>query len=193
MDVVTKGIYAAIPLIERRLGLSGPFSEHNLRHLAFRGLLIASGDSVRMPVDTHIANSREKIDAVLRDAKGEMKAAIEFECHRSYTSGHNRARTKYAGYLLANFARLRDFPYVHDHRFVVYLTDGEMLRYFNNPDNGLDWLFSASEQEISDNNLPNTPTLRKYAGDWNSPVRTQVTGDWEVGNDHKLVVWRVDS
>ena len=192
MDVVTKGIGAAVPLIERRLELQAPLSEDNFRYLAFHGLFKAGVDVARVALEyPHPANSREQIDAVILDANGAPETAIEFKYHYSNPSGGNRPRTKFAGELLAEFAKLRDFPNVQ--RFVMYLTDGEMFRYFNNPRNGLDQLFSRSEQEISDGNIPRTRTLRRFAGDWRSPVRTQVVEQWDVGSDHKLVVWRVES
>lgn len=192
MDVVTKGVGAAVPLLERRLGLPAPLSEDNFRYLAFHGLFKAGADVARVALEyPHPADSRarEKVDTVLLDANGKPEAAIEFKYHRSIPSNRNRPRTMSEGDLIADFARLRDFPNVD--RFIAYLTDGEMFRYFNNPSNGLNWLFAASEQEISDGNLPSAKTFRERADDWRFPVRTQVAGRWDVGSDHKLVVWRV--
>ena len=191
MDVVTKCVGAAVPIIERRLELLPQFfREDNFRYLVFDEFRKAGVDVVRVSLEhPHPADLRAKIDTVILDAKGEPETAIEFKYHRSIPSNRNRPRTMSAGDLLADFARLRDFPNVH--RFVVYLTDEEMFRYFNNPDNGLNRLFSRSEQEFSDGNIPNTKTFRDRAGDWHSPVRAQVTGSWKVGNDHRLYVWRV--
>ncbi len=191
MDVVTKGIGAAVPLIERRLELQAPLSEDNFRYLAFHGLFKAGVDVARVALEyPHPADSRtrEKVDTVLLDAKGEPETAIEFKYHRSNISGRNLPRTMSAGQLIADFARLRDFPNVH--RFVVYLTDGEMFGYFRN-NNRLSRLFSRSEQEISADTLPSAKIFRENADDWSAPVRTQVVGQWDVGSDHKLVVWRV--
>ena len=190
MDVVTKGIGAAVPLIERRLGLPAPLSEDNFRYLAFHGLFKAGVDVARVALEyPHPADARARVDTVILDAKGAPEAAIEFKYHRSIPSNRNRPLTMSAGQLIADFARLRDFPNVH--RFMAYLTDGEMFRYFNNPNNGLNRLFSAAEQEISEGNLPSAKTFLERAGDWSSPVRAQVAGRWDVGDDHKLVVWRV--
>lgn len=189
MDVVTKGISAAVSLIERRLELPAPLSEDNFRYLAFHGLFKAGVDVTRVALEyPHPADSRAKVDTVILDAKGAPETAIEFKYHGSIPSNKNRPRPQSAGALIADFSRLRDFPNVR--RFVAYLTDGEMFRYFNNPKNGLNWILAPSEQEISEGNLPNTKTLREHARNWDSPVRTQVTGSWDVGN-HKLIVWRV--
>lgn len=189
MDVVTKGISAAVSLIERRLELPAPLSEDNFRYLAFHGLFKAGVDVTRVVLECpHPADSRAKVDTVILDAKGAPETAIEFKYHGSIPSNKNRPLTQSAGALIADFSRLRDFPNVR--RFVAYLTDGEMFRYFDNPKNGLNWILAPSEQEISEGNLPNTKTLRERARNWDSPVRAQVTGSWDVGN-HKLIVWRV--
>lgn len=194
MDAVTKGVGAAVPVIERRLELPAPLSEDNFRYLAFHGLFKAGVDVARVALEyphPGISREREKVDTVLLDAKGAPEAAIEFKYHRGNRSGRNLPRTMSAGQLIADFARLRDFPNVH--RFIAYLTDDEMFQYFNNPKNGLNWLFSRSEQEISDAKLPSAKIFRENADDWSFPVRAQVAGRWDVGNDHKLVGWQVSS
>ena len=193
MDAVTKGVGAAVPIIERRLELLPQFfSEDNFRYLVFNELHKAEVDVVRVSLEhPHPADLRAKIDTVILDAKGEPETAIEFKYHRNNTISDNLPRTMHAGKLIADFARLRDFPNVH--RFIAYLTDDEMFQYFNNPKNGLNWLFSRSEQEISDAKLPSAKIFRENADDWSFPVRAQVAGRWDVGNDHKLVVWRVEA
>ncbi len=198
MDVVTKGVGAAVPTIERRLELLPQFfREDNFRYLVFDEIRKDGVDVARIaPEYPHPSepykSKRAKIDAVILDANRAPETAIEFKYHRKNPNPNSDTpHGKNAGELLGDFARLRDFPNVH--RFVVYLTDGEMFRYFNN-NNRLNWIFSQSEHEISDGNIPSgrkTKTLRKHAGDWRSPVRAQVMGRWDVGNCHKLVVWRI--
>lgn len=205
MDAVTQGIGAAIPLIERRLGLPAPFGEDDFRHLAISEIVKAGVDVMRVTLEypqseeqvtleySQPRDLRAKVDAVLLDATGKPETAIEFKYHRGNRSGGNLPRTMFAGELIAEFAKLRDF-FPDDQRvrrYVMYLTDGEMFRYFNNPNNGLNRLLSPFEQEISDGNLPRTKTLRRHAGDWGAPVRTRVKCVWDVGSDHWLVVWRV--
>ena len=197
-DIVTEGVGAAVPLIERRLGLQVPLSEDDFRHLAFHGMFKAGVDVARVALEyPHPADSYKgkEIDAVILDANGVPKTAIEFKYHRK-NPNPNSATThgENAGELLADFARLRDFPNVH--RFVAYLTDWEMFRYLSNPKRGLDWLFCPSEQEFSEDNIPRTKTLLKALRDkvgcaLSSPVRAQMAECWDVGNDHKLFVWRV--
>ena len=194
MDVVTKGVSEAVPLIERRLGLPAPLSEDNFRYLAFHGLFKAGVDVARVALEyPHPADSREreKVDTVLLDANGKPEMAIEFKYHRkSPNPNSDTTHGENAGELLADFAKLRDFPDVQ--RFVMYLTDWEMFRYLSNPKRGLYQLFCQSEQEFSEGNIPRTKTLRDKVGCALSfPVRAQVAGRWDVGNGHKLFVWRV--
>ena len=189
MDVVTEGVGAAVPLIERRLKRRASFSEDDFRHLVIRGLHKVGVVTRRVKLEyPHPGILRAMVDTVILDAKGAPETAIEFKYHRGIPSGGNLPRTQLAGQLIADFARLRDFPNVH--RFVVYLTDGEMYGYFRN-NNRLSRLFSQSEQEISDSNIPSKPTFRERAGKWQSPVRAQMAECWDVGSGHKLVVWRV--
>ena len=200
MDVVTKGVGAAVPLIEERLGLPAPLSEDGFRYLVFDEFRKAGVGVVRVaPEYPHPAepykSKRAKIDTVILDATGKPEAAIEFKYHRGNAGGGNLPRTMFAGEVIAEFAKLRDFcpDARHIRRFVMYLTDGEMFRYFNNPNNGLNRLLSPFEQEISDRSLPRTKTLRRHAGDWGVPARTRVKCVWDVGSNHWLVVWRVSS
>ena len=219
MDAVTQVFGAAVPIIERRLelhallsedvGLQAPLSEDGFRYLVFDEFRKAGVDIMRValeyPRDVHAKGVdepndraatkpkgvRPKIDTViLDDAKAAPETAIEFK----YIRKHG-APSADAGGLLADFTRLRDFDFPNGEvdRFVALLTDGELWEYLNDPCKGLSWLLCESEQEISKGKIPcgkGTINLRKRAGDWRSPVRAQVTGRWEVGSDHKLVVWR---
>lgn len=193
MDVVTQGISGAIPLLERRLESQEKFNEHKFRCLVIQVLHEVGVDVARVKLEyPHPANSRkgQRTDAVMLDANGVPKTAIEFKYHRkSPNSNSDTPHAENAGELLADFAKLRDSPNVR--RFVVYLTDGEMFRYFNNPNNGLSRLLAPMEQEISDRSLPRTKTLRRHAGDWSVPARTRVKCVWDLGSNHWLVVWQV--
>ena len=189
MDVVTEGMGAAVPLIERRLGQRAAFSEDDFRHLVIRGLHKVGVGARRVELEyPHPAILRAMVDTVILDAKGAPETAIEFKYHRGIPSGGNLPRTQFAGQLIADFARLRDFPNVH--RFVVYLTDGEMFGYFSN-NSRLNRLFSRYEQEFSADNLPSAKVFLENADDWSAPVRTRLAASWDVGNDHTLFVWQV--
>lgn len=191
MDAVTQGVGAAIPLIERRLESPAPLSEDGFRYLVFNEFLKAGVDIMRLapeyPRDAHAKGVGAKIDIVILDEKGAPETAIQFKHYRN-----SAAYAADAGRLLADFAKLRDFPNVQ--RFAAVLADGEMFRYLSNPERGLDRLFSLSEQEFSEGNIPKTKALRdKVGGALSSPVRTQATGMWKVGYDYMLFVWRVEA
>lgn len=195
MNALNAAVDAAIPLIERRLEMQAPFSEDNFRYLVFHGLFKSGTDVARMVLEYPHPNLQlqgKKIDTVLLDENGEPKTAIEFKYHRSNPSGTNLPRPMSAGELLADFAKLRDFPQVE--RFVVYLTDGEMLQYLKNPDNGLSWILEHSrEQEISLSNIPDGKTFRQHAGDWSRPALSQTLLNRPVAIDHRLIVWQVNA
>lgn len=187
MNALNAAVDAAIPLIERRLEMQAPFSEDNFRYLVFHGLFKSGIDVARMALEyPRPGNSREKIDTVILDENGTPQIAIEFKYHRKIPSSHNQPRTMKAGELLADFARLRDFPNVQ--RLVVYLTDGEMLRYIRNR---IHWLIDLQEQEISNTKIPNIDTLQAKAGDWTRPTLSHTLLNRDVGIDHRLIVWRV--
>lgn len=195
MNALKAAVDAAIPLIKRRLEMQAqaPFSEDNFRYLVFHGLFKSGIDVVRLALEyPHPTNSRasEKVDTVILGENGVPEVAAEFKYHRRNPSGTNLPRPMSAGELLADFAKLRDFPDVD--RFVVYLTDGEMLQYLQKPSNGLAWLLDTSrEQEISRSNIHDGKTFRQHAGDWTRPALSQMLLNREVGSTHQLIVWRV--
>ena len=187
MNALNAAVDTAIPLIERRLEMQAPFSEDNFRYLVFHGLFKSGIDVARMVLEyPRPGNSREKIDTVILDENGTPQIAIEFKYHRKIPSSHNQPRTMKAGELLADFARLRDFPNVQ--RLVVYLTDGEMLRYIRNR---IHWLIDLQEQEISNTKIPNIDTLQAKAGNWSRPALSQMLLNRPVASDHRLIVWQV--
>lgn len=191
MNALNAAVDTAIPLIERRLEMQAPFSEDNFRYLVFHGLFKSGIDVARMALEyPRPGNSREKIDTVILDENGTPQVAMEFKYHRRNPSGTNLPRPMSAGELLADFAKLRDFPDVEC--FVVYLTDGEMLQYLQNPSNGLSRLLDLSrEQEISISNIPDGKTFRQHAGDWLRPALSQTLLNRTVASDHRLIVWQV--
>ena len=191
MNALNAAVDTAIPLIERRLEMQAPFSEDALRRLVLDELAKSGIPAMRLEMEyPHPNIPGARVDAVILDGNRTPQAAIEFKYHRKIPSSHNQPRTMNAGELLADFARLRDFPNVQ--RLVVYLTDDEMLKYFQNPNSGVHWLLNPNkEHEISDANLPNTATLRRTAGDWTRPALSQMLLNRPVASDHRLIVWQV--
>lgn len=189
MNALNAAVDTAIPLIERRLEMQAPFSEDNFRYLVFHGLFKSGMDVVRLALEyPHPGNSREleKVDTVIMDADGVPETAIEFKYHPN-----DIPTAMSAGELLKDFARLRDFP--NAQRFVVYLTAEKMLKYFNEPCNGLHWLLYPKEQKISDAKIPKDDKLRQYADDWSRPALSQMLLNCPVAIDHRLIVWQVNA
>ena len=190
MNALNAAIDTAIPLIERRLEMQAPFSEDALRRVVLDGLVNSGIPAMQLKTEyPHPNIPGARVDAAILDGNRTPQAAIEFKYHRRIPSSHNQPRTMKAGELLTDFARLRDFPNVQ--RYMIYLTDGEMLRYLGNLCNGLYWLLYTKEQEISDANLPNTATLRRTAGDWSRPALSQMLLNRTVISGHRLIVWQV--
>lgn len=194
MDVVSTGIFAAMPLIEQRLKIQAYFSEDNFRYLVFHGLFKSGIDITKVALEyphpqDQGKNQGKKIDTVLLDENGKPKTAIEFKYHRRNNSSTGNS-TGSAAEILADFAKLRDFPDVD--RFVVYLTDGEMLQYLQKPSNGLAWILEPwSKQEIPQGNISDRKTFRCEGGAWTHPALLQMLGNWAVASDHRLIVWQV--
>ena len=190
MNALNAAVDTAIPLIERRLKMQASFNEDTLRRLVLDRLVNSGIPAMRLKTEyPHPKIQGKRVDTVILDGDRTPQVAIEFKYHRKIPSSHNQPRTMKAGELLTDFARLRDFPNVQ--RYMIYLTDVEMLRYLGNPRNGLYWLLYTKEQEISDANLPNTATLRRTAGDWTRPALSQTLLNRDVGIDHRLIVWQV--
>lgn len=191
MNPLHAAIYTAIPLIERRLETRAPLDESMLRRAVLNGLAKSAIPAMRLATEyPHPNIPGARVDAAMLDRNGAPQVAIEFKYHRKIPSSHNQRRTVKAGELIADFARLRDFPNVQ--RYLIYLTDGEMLQYLGNRRNSLQWLLDPkNEHEISDANLPNTPTLRRTAGDWRRPALSQMLLNRPVKSDHRLIVWQV--
>ena len=191
MNALNAAVDTAIPLIERRLEMQAPFNEDLVRRIVLDELVKLGTPAMRLKTEyPHPKVQGKRVDAVILGDNGAPEVAVEFKYHRKIPSRTNQPRTMNAAELLADFAKLRDF---HDvERFVVYLTDGEMLQYLKNPDNGLSWILEHSrEQEISLSNIPDGKTYRRYAGDWSRPALSQMLLNRDVGIDHQLIVWQV--
>lgn len=193
MNALNAAVDTAIPLIERRLETQASFNEELVRRIVLDELVKLGIPAVRLKTEyPHPKVQGKRVDAVILGDNRAPEVAVEFKYHRKIPSRTNQPRTMNAAELLADFAKLRDF---HDvERFVVYLTDGEMLQYLKNPDNGLLWILNPSrEQEISHNNIPDGKTFRRYAGDWTRPALSQMLLNRVVGSDHRLIVWQVNA
>lgn len=191
MNALNAAVDTAIPLIERRLKMQASFNEDTLRRLVLDRLVNSGIPAMRLKTEyPHPKIQGKRVDTVILDGDRTPQVAIEFKYHRKIPSRTNQPRTMNAAELLADFAKSRDFPDVE--RFVVYLTDGEMLQYLQKPRNGLAWLlYTSREQEISISNIPDCKTYRRYAGDWSRPALSQMLLNRPVTSDHRLIVWQV--
>jgi hypothetical protein len=118
--------------LEMRLRLGTCQSEDCVRYSFFAALLDHGVPQERVVLEfSHPAVARKKIDAVVLDGDLRPVVCIEFKYDRIQPSETNQARTYKAGVVFSDFVKLLSFP-GEVGRFVVYLTDGELARYFRN-------------------------------------------------------------
>jgi hypothetical protein len=82
-----------------------------------------------------------EIDTVILASAERNSAAIEFKYDRGNPGGTNQNRTQRAASVMGYLFRLAKIPSdLATRRYFVYITDGEMARYFKNPANRLNAL-----------------------------------------------------
>lgn len=206
-DAVVKAAEVASTLIShdlkqvtraRELGREILYCEDMLRYRVFSALPECGIDPDRLTLEHPHPNlpGNKKVDTVILRgddlARGNIvpETAIEFKYHHKHAKS-SVVPAMNAGQLLKDFARLRDFAGVN--RYVVYLTDDRMIRYFQNPSKDLTWLLDTLDgRVVSSACIPDKKTLRRYAGDWSRSARLRMMRKpWDVGNKHKLIVWQV--
>ncbi len=192
MNTLNSAINMAVPLIEQSLEMSMPLNEDLFRRMVLDELVKLENPATRSETEyPHPNIPGARVDAAILDGNGTPQTAIEFKYHRRNPNPKSATtHSENAGELLNDFARLRDFPNVQ--RFVMYLTDDEMLNYFKKPGRGLQWILEPkNEQEISGSKIPDIKTLRAKAGDWSRPALSQMLLNLPVASDHRLIVWQV--
>lgn len=135
-------------LLEERFAAGVHTTEDTVRY-TFYAALTASG-AVRHTEVTleyrHPAIPGAEIDTLIQPQNGSAVCALEFKFDRANPSGTNQNRTQRAGAVIADMMRLAQVPdTLAPTRYFVYVTDGEMARYFKNQANRLHTLFDAPD------------------------------------------------
>lgn len=208
-DVVVKATDAARDCIKRGLEQGALVDEKALRFIVLCNLAEGGIEKSRLKAEySHPKIDRAKVDLVVLGDKPDdepaPEIAVEFKYHRK-PDGHNSDRTGKAAQLITDFARLRQFP--NAQRYAVYLTDCEMLEYYRN--NRWPMLLPPQKEcVISKANFcdkaegfrdaakvlhkcVNGSCDNESACDWWHPVQLRMRAHWNVGSDHKLIVWQV--
>jgi hypothetical protein len=134
--------------LQRRLLTSPKLSEEDLRYC-----VVAAIESVGMfPKGSihlnyaHPTFAGKRIDLFLPAYSEQDAIACELKYDRAIPSGHNQPRSMKAGAMVNDFLRLAHFRATTGaERFLIYLTDKEMLAYLQNPRNGFASLFNEQE------------------------------------------------
>lgn len=142
---------ALAEVLRTRLLISPKLSEEDLRYCAVEALesfgMFPKG-SVHLNYQ-HPSFDGKRIDLFLPAFSGQDAIACELKYDRAIPSGYNQPRSMKAGAMLNDLLRLAHFRATTDvERFLIYLTDREMLDYFQNPQNGFAPLFSGPKWSL---------------------------------------------
>jgi hypothetical protein len=124
---VTRILVKFTRLLQERLENDHQMTEDTLRYTMFLAIVQAGKiHHTRIALEVKRENGRNKIDCVVMSANNRAEiAAFEFKYHRKV---NNKARTSNAGKLFNDIFRLSDLS-CH-RRYVVYLSDDVMVKYF---------------------------------------------------------------
>ena len=161
---------ALAELLQRRLLISPKLSEEDLRYCVVEALesfgMFPKG-SIHLNYQ-HPSFDGKRIDLFLPAYSGQDAIVCELKYDRAIPSGYNQPRSMKAGAMLNDLLRLAHFKAATDvERFLIYLTDREMLDYLQNPQNGLAALFS-------DPKWPLLVVTSSFLGDRASSVRKMI-------------------
>jgi len=159
-------------LLEKRFSDEIYTNEDCIRYLFFSSLLTHTEISPNEIVleYPHPSFARKAVDTYIPPAQGREGMVAEFKYDRNVSSERNKSRSRQAGQIFADIGRLACFSITDKaiRRYLIYVTDGEMQRYFRNPQNGLDWFLDAEigcEMLLDPGRLNGlSATFRKNAG-----------------------------
>jgi hypothetical protein len=189
---------ALAEVLQRKLHTSPKISEEDLRYCVVEALesvgMFPKG-SVHLNYQ-HRSFDGKRVDLFLPPYSGQNAIVCELKYDRAIPSGYSQPRSMKAGAMLNDLLRLAHFRETADvERFLVYLTDREMLVYLQNTKNGFSPLFSGQKWpilEITSSFLGDrAPSVRKMiqVPDIDCSVFTALRHD--VGQNHQLSVFFV--
>jgi|SRR5882672_4532082 len=182
-------------ILEKRLAQAHALSEEDLRHCvveALESLGMSPTGAIRLNFE-HPAFRGKKIDIFLPSFCGQDAIACELKYDREIPSGRNQPTSMKAGSILNDVLRLAHFSTTTPvERFLIYLSDGEMLGYLRNPANGFSSLFEEEEGSCL---AIKAAFFTRKAKSVLKMIKVPVVEcaafrvlDRSVGNDHRLLV-----
>ncbi len=134
-------------LLEERFAQGIYTTEDCIRYLFFSSLLTHAGITPNEIVleYPHPSFAKKVVDAYVLPADGREGMVAEFKYDRRIPSAKRKPRSQQAGKVFADIGRLASFSIRNEtiRRYLIYITDGEMQRYFRNARNGLEWFLDA--------------------------------------------------
>jgi hypothetical protein len=135
--------------LETKLARAHSLSEEDLRHSVVEALEyfgMSPKGVIRLDF-AHPTFRGKKIDIFLPSYSRQDAIACELKYDRRIPSGKNQAKSMKAGSILNDILRLAHFSTTTAvERFLIYLSDDEMLRYLRNPANGFSHLFEYQKR-----------------------------------------------
>jgi len=94
-------------------------------------------------------NGNKKIDSYIPSKNNQNGLVMECKYDRKMPSGHNSPRPNKAGKIFNDFFRLASFTNEKNIiKWFIYVTDNEMIKYFNNENNKLNDFFNLMQDNI---------------------------------------------
>jgi len=139
----------------------------------------------------------KKVDTYI--PPNDKKCGLVMECKydREMPSGHNGPRPQKAGKIFNDFFRLASFTNdVNVIKWFIYLTDEEMVHYFNNVNNKLNDFFNLATGAtliIDDEYLKNKSQTFKGGIDTNgiSKINIKCVFQNDLPNNHKMKIYEI--
>lgn len=134
-------------LLEERFAKGIYTHEDSIRYLFFSSLLTHAGltpNEIALEYP-HPSFAKKAVDTYVLPADGREGLVAEFKYDRRIPGAKSKPRSQQAGKIFGDIGRLARFGVCDKtiRRYLIYITDGEMQRYFQNVQNGLEWFLDA--------------------------------------------------
>ena len=136
-------------LLDHRLTNASVTTEDAVRYTMFHCLTKFANvhPSDIVPEFPHPTIYGAEIDTVVSAQENRPELVFEFKFDRRIPSKHNLNKTQRAGAVFADIFRLARYPGTETHRIFTYLTDRNMVVYFQNPHNQLEKFFNLAPND----------------------------------------------
>ena len=183
-------------LLGERLSKGIVTTEDSIRYLFFYCLSVIGGINPNKVVLEYPYSSiaRAKLDTLILPDGERDGVAFEFKYDRKNVSGRNKPRSMQAGKVFADIYRLYMFDAVDSDKYLVYVTDDEMDKYYKNRRNGVDGFYNLDMGEVFvvDQSFisSKSKTFQENAGEYVDPVTVEKAYNGK-GRSYWIKIYRV--